>query len=100
MTRIVIATVTMLLTRWLARSSSRSRSMRKFFNAEFYLLRYSDVRESRMSPWVHYHKHGLSEDRQPRGDFDPVYYRAKYESEIDALSPFEHWILIGRAKGY
>ncbi|WP_324132784.1 glycoside hydrolase family 99-like domain-containing protein [Bosea sp. (in: a-proteobacteria)] len=72
---------------------------RELVNQEFYYSRYPDVQKAGVEAWVHYLTYGMAEDRQPRGDFDPNYYRTAYQAEIGAESPFRHWIAIGREKG-
>lgn len=73
---------------------------RELINQEFYYSRYPDVRQAGIEAWVHYLTHGMAEDRQPRGDFDPNYYRIAYAAEIGSEAPFRHWIAIGRVKGF
>lgn len=82
------------------RSADDSSPLRKLFHESFYLARYRDVRESGISPWDHYIRFGMSEDRQPRADFDPKYYRAAHRNAVGPDSPFHHWATIGRAKGW
>jgi len=74
-------------------------SFRELFDADFYLSRYPDVRASGASGWDHFLHHGMAEDRQPRADFDPVYYRRAHKDEIGEDIPFVHWATVGRAKG-
>jgi glycosyltransferase involved in cell wall biosynthesis len=75
-------------------------SLRDLFADSYYLARYRDVRESGNPAWDHYVRFGMAEDRQPRGDFDPVYYRARHRDEIGVDAPFHHWATVGRARGW
>ncbi|MBY0611632.1 MAG: glycoside hydrolase family 99-like domain-containing protein [Beijerinckiaceae bacterium] len=70
------------------------------FNARFYLKQNSDIAHLRVDPLEHYLEFGLLEDRQPRGDFSPIYYRRLYSAELSGQAPFIHWITVGRDKGY
>lgn len=74
------------------------KEVRKLFDENYYLSRYPDVRAAG-DGWAHFEKHGLSEGRKPRADFDPVYYRARYGAEVGVENPFRHWVSVGRAKG-
>lgn len=76
------------------------KSLRDLFNETYYLSRYPDVKASGGGGWRHFETFGLSEGRQPRADFDPAYYRARYGAEIGAENPFRHWATEGRAKGF
>ena len=80
--------------------SALRKEIAKEFDAEFYLKQNEDVAASRVDPLGHYIRHGMMEDRQPRGDFHPGYYRRKYSAELFGRHPFIHWILEGKAKGY
>lgn len=83
-----------------SRSSDDLKPLKDLFNEEYYFARYPDVSASGASGWNHFMRHGIAEGRQPRADFDPVYYRSRYHDEIDAEPPFRHWALVGRAKGF
>lgn len=74
--------------------------IRQFFNEQFYLTRYADVKKSGGAAWDHYVAFGMRESRQPRADFNPNYYRQMHSAEVGSEEPFRHWIAVGRAKGY
>jgi glycosyltransferase involved in cell wall biosynthesis len=73
---------------------------RNLFDEDFYLRRYPDVKSGGFGAWDHYVRYGMAEDRQPRADFDPVFYRRAHRAELGADSPFLHWATVGRAKNY
>jgi glycosyltransferase involved in cell wall biosynthesis len=47
-----------------------------YFDREWYLLHYSDVREGCFEPLEHYLAYGAREGRRPNKYFDPVFYRS------------------------
>ncbi|HWB59331.1 MAG TPA: class I SAM-dependent methyltransferase, partial [Chthoniobacteraceae bacterium] len=80
-----------------------------YFDREFYLSQYPDVKEAGIDPVRHYIHMGEAQGRKPRGDFDPGYYLAtnqdvKYMEPRDppavyATRPFLHYVLSGRREG-
>ncbi|HLW76486.1 MAG TPA: hypothetical protein VKS01_05860 [Bryobacteraceae bacterium] len=63
------------------------------FDADFYLDKYADVRESGMNPWLHYELHGAAEGRKPHPLFDPAYYLAQCpDARAAAVNPLAHFL--------
>lgn len=47
------------------------------FDAEYYVAKYSDVRQSGMDPLQHYLDHGAGEGRHPNAFFNPGFYNTR-----------------------
>ncbi|OCP18646.1 hypothetical protein BC361_31730 [Ensifer sp. LC54] len=63
----------------------------------WYLQRYSDVRNARLNPFVHYVKYGAVEQRSPSLWFDPSWY-LENTSDLDAkANPIAHFLLTAPA---
>ncbi len=64
-----------------------------FFDAEWYLTQYPDVREARIDAIEHFVKFGHNEGRSPGPRFDAAKYLAENPSiQTSKLSPFEHML--------
>ena len=46
-----------------------------FFDQEYYLATYKEVREQNIDPFEHFTKHGWKEGKNPNKDFDVVFYQ-------------------------
>jgi hypothetical protein len=64
---------------------------RRLFDAEFYLRKYPDVRDSGMNPRLHYVLHGAAEGRKPNAWFQPEYYATVCENARNAENPLMHF---------
>lgn len=70
------------------------------FDEKFYLERYSDVKDSKISPLCHYIYHGYKEKRIPSKKFDGNYYLEKYpDVEESGQNPLIHYIIHGKNEG-
>lgn len=77
-----------------------------WFDKQFYLRTYADVRESGMDPWRHFIDHGYLEGRQPSDKgahpdwFDPDYYSKRYPEVPEAgIAPWVHFLKFGYTEG-
>ena len=64
----------------------------KLFDVDHYLLN-PDLANAGIDPIDHYVRYGHKENRWPRADFDPVYYRETEDTLISGENPFVHFIL-------
>jgi GT2 family glycosyltransferase/glycosyltransferase involved in cell wall biosynthesis len=70
------------------------------FDAEWYLSRYQDVRESGLDPWFHFERYGAAEGRSPGPLFDATAYLRAYPDVMGApLDPSLHFLLHGIHEG-
>jgi hypothetical protein len=75
-------------------------TIRRSFDAEFYLGKYWDVAASGIDPVLHYFYVGWREGRRPTADFDPEYYLTAYPDARDAdTNPFLHFLEVGERMG-
>lgn len=71
-----------------------------FFDRDFYLNTYPDIKNSDMSPERHYLQYGWKENRRPSRRFDPEYYLNKYHDIPQMnVNPLIHFIMSGEAEG-
>ena len=71
-----------------------------WFQEEWYLERYPDVREASLDPARHYLEFGAAEARNPGPDFDSAsYLRGNLDVQRAGLNPLVHFIQFGRAEG-
>jgi len=72
----------------------------EYFDDEWYLKRYPDVKDSGVSPAEHYLLFGGKEGRMPSPNFDGRWYLRQY-SDIAAadLNPLLHFIKFGKEEG-
>ena len=75
------------------------RSFNGFFDADWYLTRYPDIRASRLSPIVHFIRHGISERRDPNAFFDSAWY-SEHHADVSAagMHPLLHYLQAGAAE--
>lgn len=72
-----------------------------YFDADWYLLEYPDVRRAGMEPLHHFLKHGDREGRSPGLGFDSAAYLAQNpEAERSGVGPFEYFLNAGMAMGH
>ncbi len=71
-----------------------------FFDENWYLQQYEDVRNSAVDAFQHYCRHGWREGRWPNPIFDPAWYRSQY-ADVAALDgdPLLHFVKHGRFEG-
>ncbi|SDU82609.1 CDP-glycerol glycerophosphotransferase family protein [Pseudomonas sihuiensis] len=71
-----------------------------FFDREWYLTTYDDVRQSGVDPLTHFFFHGAFEGRNPGPAFDTLWYRTTNAQVIeDGENPLLHYLRIGRDQG-
>ena len=72
----------------------------KFFDKEWYLRRYPDVRESRVNPYFHFLKRGGFEGRNPSRFFNTIEYsnNSGYSKNWQ-MNPLVHYLIIGNKQG-
>ena len=72
----------------------------EWFDAEWYLASYGDVREAGMDPAEHYCEFGWREGRNPGPAFDTIsYLRANPDVAAAGLNPLWHFVEYGRKEG-
>lgn len=72
----------------------------EYFDAEWYLNTYPDVKESGANPAEHYLKFGAAEGRLPSADFDGNWYLQRYpDVAATGINPLLHFIKFGRSEG-
>lgn len=71
-----------------------------FFDNDFYLMTYPDVRAADIDPVTHYVIFGANEGRNPSKDFDTNYYYYNNRDVKDSqINPLIHFILHGKKEG-
>ncbi|MCL2115029.1 MAG: hypothetical protein FWH29_02275 [Methanobrevibacter sp.] len=71
-----------------------------FFDEEYYLKKYPEVQDSKISPLNHYIYHGYKEKKQPSENFDGNYYLERYKDvKKSSTNPLIHYILHGQKEG-
>ena len=81
-------------------SRYEKRTLRKAFDANFYLYRYPDIAHSKINPLTHFIRYGWREGRWPRPDFDTNYYLENNpEIVTSGMNPFLHYLVVGKALG-
>ncbi len=75
------------------------RSLDGFFDADWYLTRYPEIRASRLSPIVHFIRHGIGERRDPNAFFDSAWY-SEHHADVSAagVHPLLHYLQAGAAE--
>ncbi|MDO6559652.1 hypothetical protein [Paraglaciecola chathamensis] len=72
----------------------------KLFDENWYVNKYSDVGESKLSPAEHYLDIGENASYFPSMEFDPIWYSSRYPDIQSAdFSPLLHYIRFGFAEG-
>lgn len=71
-----------------------------FFDSQWYLNTYLDIRDAGMEPHMHFIKYGAQEGRNPNALFDSqAYLRANPDAAAFELGPFMHYICYGFREG-
>jgi hypothetical protein len=71
-----------------------------WFDADWYLETYQDVRAANMDPAAHYLHHGWKEGRNPSRAFDTAHYLATYTDVAESgLNPLWHFVRFGQQEG-
>lgn len=72
----------------------------QWFDGDWYLATYADIKLSGTDPALHYHVHGWKEGRKPSPKFDTAYYLMAYPDVREAnVNPLLHFIRNGAAEG-
>jgi glycosyltransferase involved in cell wall biosynthesis len=71
-----------------------------YFDFDYYLAEYPDIRNAGAEPLLHYFKHGWKEGRNPAPWFDTDFY-LNFNPDIAAagVNPFWHYIVAGKDEG-
>lgn len=72
----------------------------QLFDADFYLSRNIDVRDSKTDPIFHYVVAGEREGRRPNMLFDPNWYQKTYRVDPNAVNLFIHYLAVGEKAGF
>lgn len=71
-----------------------------WFDRNWYLEQYPDVRKAGFDPVGHYHEFGWKEGRNPSPDFDTVHYLMENPDVVaSGMNPLLHFVLHGEAEG-
>lgn len=71
-----------------------------YFDREWYLDQYPDVRAAGADPFRHFVEHGFREGREPNGLFDSTWYLERNRDVAEAgFSALEHYMLHGEREG-
>jgi len=74
--------------------------MSGMFDENYYLENYQDVKESGITPLVHFIKHGWKEGRNPSSLFNPDHYQELHpEIARMSINPLVHFIQLKRKEG-
>jgi len=71
-----------------------------YFDAEYYLSVYNDVKNSGINPARHYYHYGWKEGRNPSSKFDTTFY-LKSNNDVKQLNtnPLLHFLKYGKSEG-
>ena len=70
------------------------------FDRQYYLRTYTDIRNAKVSPILHYYKHGGGEGRNPSPKFDSAAYLLNYpDVKQNGMNPLLHYIRFGKSEG-
>lgn len=84
---------------WLEESIERI-AKSGFFDADWYLTEYPDLREAGVNPTEHYLRFGGFESRNPSPFFDSDYYIAQNDDvKNEGINPLLHFLLFGEEEG-
>ncbi len=73
--------------------------LRAFFDAEWYLTKYPELRSINIDPLTHYILYGAGEGRDPNGFFDSAWYVARYPEVAASNFPaLLHYLTYGAAE--
>lgn len=81
-----------------ARLSTCEADLEPFFDREFYLEKYPDVRRNRIDPLRHYWQQGWKEERDPSSTFNTKFYAQNYLSGAN-ICPLVHYVNSGPKAG-
>lgn len=68
-----------------------------FFNEEFYIRKYPNMKDSSFNSLIHYMFHGYNENKIPSENFSPKFYLKSYKNvKKMKMNPLVHYVLYGR----
>lgn len=71
-----------------------------WFDVQWYLSAYPDIREAGIEPLSHYLRHGWRENRRPNPLFEPAEYLGAYpDVQAAGVEPLTHYVRYGRHEG-
>lgn len=71
-----------------------------FFDEEYYLRQYQDLKSGHLKPARHYHLYGWKEKRNPSEKFNTAFYLEKYpDVRKSEINPLLHFLKFGMAEG-
>lgn len=74
--------------------------LEEFFDKEWYLEKYPDVKKASIDPIKHYLEFGWKEGRNPSPSFDTRWYLERYPDVAAAgVNPLQHYVQFGRYEG-
>ena len=72
----------------------------RFFDADWYVNTYQDVKNSNIDPLVHFLLYGYKEGRNPSVKFDTSWYLENYKDvDLSRINPLFHYIRHGVKEG-
>jgi GT2 family glycosyltransferase len=72
----------------------------KWFDKEYYLEKYKDIKEAKVNPIIHFLSHGWKENRNPSSNFDTKYYMDNNVDIREAkINPLIHFLKYGQKEG-
>jgi hypothetical protein len=73
----------------------------QFFDTNYYLSNYPDVRQSGINPLWHFVRFGWKEGRNPSESFNTNFYLDRYQNGLALnLNPLVHYLKYGKTHGY
>lgn len=87
--------------RWYREQRHTDFTPTKFFDADFYQKSYPDIPGAELSPYEHFIRFGVREERRPNRLFDPHWYNAIAERRQgeEGMPPFIHFLVYGIERG-
>lgn len=74
--------------------------VKTYFDRDYYLSTYEDVKVSGVNPVWHYLRHGWLEWRNPSQFFDTKFYYTSFpDCGVSGMNPFYHYLAYGKAEG-
>jgi GT2 family glycosyltransferase len=71
-----------------------------YFDSDYYVSAYNDIREANIDPLEHYLSHGYKEYRNPSELFDTKFYLEKHSDVKEAgINPLVHYLKNGQKEG-
>ena len=71
-----------------------------YWDADYYLNTYKDIKESGANPLLHFYNIGSYEGRNPSGKFNTKFYAKSYANElITGQIPLIHYLKVGKRSG-